>query len=212
MHGAIRRSGPTLLGLCCCLIFTASIAFAGEYNEVLNIGDPAPAWNDLPGVDGQPHSLADFSEKDFVVVVFTCNSCPIAVDYEDRIIALAKKYVGPGSKVGFVAINVNTIPEDRLDKMRERAESKGFPFPYLYDESQQIARDYGAGTTPEFFVLDRQRKIAYMGGLDNNSYPDMVTETYLEPALATLLAGKSPELTETVPRGCRIRYKRQRDR
>ncbi|MBX9789414.1 MAG: thioredoxin family protein [Pirellulales bacterium] len=191
-------------------LVTASLATAGQYNDVLNIGDPAPSWSKLPGVDGRDHSLADLADKQVVVVVFTCNSCPIAIDYEDRIIAIAKEFAGPDGKAALVAINVNRIKEDSLERMKERAEKKGFPFPYLYDESQQIARAYGANFTPEFFVLDRDRKIVYMGGMDDNSNPDMVTVTYLKPAIEATLAGNKPATTETVARGCRVRYARER--
>src|SRR5262249_48534746 len=96
------------------LSFVASTGQAGQFNSILNIGDPAPAWKDLPGVDGKRHSLADLQNRQIVVVVFTCNSCPIASDYEDRIIAFAKKYCGPGKNAGLVAINVNTVEEDSL--------------------------------------------------------------------------------------------------
>lgn len=191
------------------LVFAAS-AIAGIYNPTLEIGDPAPAWERLPGVDGNDHSLADLAGKELVVLVFTCNSCPIAVDYEDRIIAFAKKHAGPDSKVAVVAINVNRIEEDRLPKMKERAQEKGFPFAYLYDDSQQIGKAYGATFTPEFFILNRERKIAYMGGMDDNSLPEKVTENYLEPALLALLAGQAPPHPETVARGCRVRYERER--
>src|SRR6185369_13520421 len=128
---------------------------AGEFNTVLSIGDNGPAWADLPGVDGKKHSLTDLKDKEIVVVVFTCNSCPYAVEYEDRIIAFAKKYAGPEGKAAVVAINVNKVPDDSFEKMQQRAKSKGFSFPYLYDESQKIARDYGANFTPEFFVLNK---------------------------------------------------------
>lgn len=185
----------------------AAGAFAGEYNVVLNIGDAAPEWKSLPGVDGKEHSLGDLKEKKAVVVVFTCNSCPIATDYEDRIIALAKEQA---KEVAFVAINVNKIPEDSLEEMKKRAESKQFPFPYLFDETQKIARDYGASWTPEFFVLDAERKIAYMGGMDNSSDPKAVTEKYLAPALAAVLKGETPEKAETPARGCAVRYARER--
>ncbi|MGD9645571.1 MAG: thioredoxin family protein [Pirellulales bacterium] len=202
LSGAMTFLGAALLA--------ASLASAGQFNEVLNIGDPAPSWSNLPGVDGREHSLADLADKQAVVVVFTCNSCPIAVDYEDRIIGVAKEFAGPDGKVAVVAINVNRIPEDSLEKMKERAEKKGFPFPYLYDASQQIARQYGANFTPEFFVLDRDRKVVYMGGMDDNSNPDKVTATYLKPAIEATLAGKAPEKTETPARGCRVRYARER--
>ncbi len=186
-------------------LWSGGRALAGEFNETLSPGDAAPAWENLPGVDGQRHSLADV-DAEVVVVVFTCNSCPVAADYEDRIIALAKKYGGTDGKAAFVAINVNRIPEDSLPKMKERAEQRGFPFPYLFDESQNIARAYGAAFTPEFFVLDKNRRVAYMGGMDDSSDPKRVKTRYLEPAIQAVLAGEKPETAETVARGCRIRY------
>ena len=204
----MNRAIPTvlLLLLLCCP------ALAGEFNPTLKIGDSGPAWTDLPGTDGKPHSLADFKGKDVVVVVFTCNSCPVATDYEDRIIALAKKYASPEGRVGLVAINVNKIEEDSLPRMKERADAKGFSFPYLFDETQKIAKDYGATFTPEFFVLDRQRKIAYMGGMDDNSNPAEVKNDYLDPAIAAVLEGQKPTTAETVARGCMVRYARERRR
>jgi peroxiredoxin len=184
-------------------------AWAGEFNEALSIGDLAPAWKDLPGVDGRKHSLSEL-DAELVVVVFTCNSCPIAADYEDRIMALAKKYSMQPGKLALVAINVNRLAEDSLPKMKERAEQKGFPFPYLFDESQKIAKAYGAAFTPEFFVLDKDRRVAYMGGMDDNSDAAKVKVKYLEPAVEAVLAGAKPETQETVARGCRIRYVRER--
>jgi peroxiredoxin len=194
------------------ILFVALIAEipAGEHNPVLSVGDAAPAWVDLPGVDGKKHSLADLKGKEIVILVFTCNSCPVATDYEDRILSMARKYAGPEGRAALVAINVNRIPEDRLPKMEERAKERGFTFPYLYDESQKIARDYGATFTPEFFVLDKDRKIAYMGGMDDNSYEAKVTARHLEPAIEAILRGEKPAAGETVARGCMIRYARQR--
>ena len=101
------------------LLLAPSLLVAGEFNKVLKIGDPAPAWKELPGTDGKKHSLADHASQELVVVVFTCNSCACSEEYEDRIIAFAKKYHG---KVTLVAINVNTIPDDRLEAMKKRAE------------------------------------------------------------------------------------------
>ena len=190
-------------------LLISSAATAGEYNEALDIGDRAPAWKDLPGVDGKKHSLADL-DAELVVVVFTCNSCPIATDYEDRILAIAKKYAYEGGKVALAAINVNRIAEDSLPKMKERAEQKGFPFPYLFDESQQIAKTYGAAFTPEFFLLDKDRRVVYMGGMDDNSNPTLVKTRFLELAIEAALAGEKPEVKETVAIGCRIRYVRER--
>lgn len=188
---------------------TASIA-AGEYNPVLDIGDAAPAWKDLPGIDGQKHSLAGLKDREAIVVVFTCNSCPYSVDYEDRIVALTKLLAQ--RQVAVVAINVNKIPEDSFQAMKERAVAKSFNFAYLYDETQQIARDYGATYTPGFFVLDRERKIAYMGSLDDSPEASKVKQRYVEDAVSAVLLGKTPKVTETVSIGCRVRLERQRRR
>ena len=181
---------------------------AGEYNPVLSIGDAAPAWKDLPGVDGKSHSLADLKQSKAIVLVFTCNNCPYAIDYESRIIALTKRFAVQGVTV--VAVNVNKVPEDSFDEMKARAKLQEFNFAYLYDESQQIARDYGATYTPEFFVLDAQRKIAYMGALDDSPAADKVQEQHVAAALTALLAGTQPKVTETVAIGCRIRMERKR--
>ncbi len=183
---------------------------AGKYNPDRNIGDAAPVWKDLPGVDGKQHSLADLKDKEAVVVVFTCNSCPYAIEYEDRIIAFAKKHAGEKSKTAVVAINVNKVEEDLLPKMQQRAKEKKFPFAYLYDESQESARDYGALRTPEFFVLDQDRKIVYMGAMDDSTDPDKVKQNYVELAVAAVLAGKKPATQETVAVGCGVRYERKR--
>lgn len=180
---------------------------AGRYNDKLNVGDPAPAWSNLPGTDDRKHSLDDLKDKELVVVVFTCCSCPVAVDYEDRIIAFAKKYEG---KVAVLAINVNNIEEDRLPAMKARAQQKSFPFPYLYDETQKIARAYGAENTPGFFLLDRQRRVAYMGAMDDQDDATKVKEKFLEEAVNAVLKGEKPRVQETWARGCAIRWQRKR--
>lgn len=193
------------------LVGGANWANAGRYNKVLNIGDAAPAWKDLPGVDGNKHSLSDLKDKEVVVVVFTCNSCPIAEDYQGRLIAFTSKHCGPDRKVALVAINVNVIAEDKLPKMQERAKEKGFNFPYLHDATQKIARDYGAVYTPEFFVLDKKRKIVFMGAMDDRNMEREVKVNFLEPAVAAALKGELPKITETLGRGCLVRYLRKRD-
>jgi peroxiredoxin len=191
-----------------CLLTVTAGAGGGEFNKKLSIGDTAPTWKDLPGTDDKKHSLDDFKAKELVIVCFTCNSCVYSKDYEDRMIALAKKYA---EKVGFIAINVNTIAEDRLDAMKKNAEKKKFPFPYVYDESQRTGRDYGATYTPEFFVLNKERKIAYMGALDDKSNEAEVKRKYLETAVEALLKGQKPPNAETAAFGCLVRYKRMRD-
>ena len=144
-----------------------------------------------------------------MVVVFTCNSCPVAEGYEDRIIAFHKKHCGPDGKVGLVAINVNVIKEDLLPRMEERAKEKGFAYPYLFDATQKIARDYGAVYTPEFFVLNKERKIAYMGAMDDRIMEKDVKVNHLEAAVASVLKRENVKLSETLGRGCQIRYLRK---
>ncbi len=182
----------------------------GKYNDVLAVGDAAPAWADLEGVDGRKHSLSDLKDKAIIVLVFTCNSCPCAVDYEDRLLAFCREYAGPGSQVGVVAICVNNIESDQLPAMKAKAKEKGFPFPYLHDPSQQIAKSYGANYTPEFFVLDAERKVAYLGAMDDRDPPAQPGKMYLEDAVQALLSGKKPTVMETNPRGCKIRYTTKR--
>jgi thiol-disulfide isomerase/thioredoxin len=203
------------------VMLSGSFASAGKYNEVLSIGDKAPQWMGLIDVvSGEKHSLADLKDARVVVVVFTCNSCPVATDYEDRTLELAKKYgVGARGKVArdtnntvaIVAINVNRVKDDLPPAMKARAIKKKYPFPYLYDESQKIARDFGANFTPQFFVLDRERRVVYMGAMDDNSDAEKVKEQYVGPAVESTLAGKKVETAETAPVGCRIRFVRQRN-
>lgn len=169
-------------------------------------GDAAPAFSKLEGVDGKTHSLADYKDKDVLVLVITCNHCPVAVAYEDRIIDFTKKNAGPDSKVGLVAINVNNLDQDKLDKMKERAKEKGFNFPYLYDPTQKIARDLGARVTPEFYVFDKERKLVYHGSFDNKQ--NGATENFLEPAVKAALAGSKPEKAETKAFGCGVKYEK----
>lgn len=192
------------------LLNAAARTVGGEYNPTLSIGDVAPAWSSLPGVDGKMHSLADLKGKEVVIVVFTCNSCPAAELYEDRLITLAKKHAGPDGKAAVVAINVNLVEEDLLPAMQERAKKKKFPFPYLIDETQQIGKAYGANYTPEFFVLNKDRKVVYMGALDDNLDPALAKVNFVEAGIAAALSGKKPAKQETVARGCRVRYAKER--
>ncbi len=182
------------------VLLAASLARAGG----VKIGDKAPDWSGIIGVDDKTHSLSDYAKAKIVVIVFTCNHCPVAVAYEDRLIAIQKDYKAKG--VQLVAINVNNIPDDRLDRMKVRAEEKGFNFPYLYDSSQKTGRDYGATCTPHVFVLDQDRKVAYMGAIDDNNNPKQVKHHYLRDALDALLAGKKPPKEVTQQRGCSIKW------
>jgi len=184
-------------------LMVAAIAARGNAAE-LKIGDAAPNFAGIIGIDDKEHGLADYRGAKLAVVVFTCNHCPVAAAYEDRLVALQKDYQAKG--VQLVAVNVNTIAADRLDKMKERAAKKGFNFPYLYDATQKIGRDYGATVTPHVFVLDTERKIAYVGAVDDNMQPDKVKSPYLRNALDALLAGKRPPQEVTKQFGCGIKY------
>jgi peroxiredoxin len=198
--------------------FVAIVAFlaivsgasAGTYNKTLSIGDAAPEWKNLAGTDGKQHSLADFAGKDVVVICFTCNTCPYAVDYEDRLIALAKKFAAEGNRSALVAINANKVKDDLLPAMQERAKAKGFNFPYLHDETQQVARGYGATFTPEFVVLNKDRKVVYLGAMDDSPDGKNVTKRYLDDAIAAALAARPAPIAETAAVGCAVRYVRER--
>ena len=170
----------------------------------LGVGDPAPDWTGLTGVDGKQHSLSDYKDAKVIVLVFTCNHCPVAVAYEDRLIALQKEYQNKGAQV--LALCVNNIPPDRLEAMKKRAADKEFNFPYLADPSQKSGRDYGARVTPHVFVLDKDRKVAYIGAIDNNMSADKATKHYVREAIDALLAGKKPFETKTDAVGCGIKY------
>lgn len=178
---------------------------AGKFNKVLNIGDAAPHWENLPGVDGQTHALSDLKASKAVVVIFTCNHCPVAQAYEERFKQLTAAYRERG--VAVVAISVSRFPADDFPHMQARAKEQGYNFAYLYDRSQEIGRRYGATNTPHVFVLNADRKIAYMGAFDDSwDDVDAVREPYVRLALDAVLAGKTPEITETRPIGCSIEY------
>jgi peroxiredoxin len=182
----------------------ASAVPGDEEPAELKIGDAAPMFTDIIGVDDKKHSLDEFKDAKAVAVVFTCNKCPVAVNYEDRLIEYQNKYKDAGVQV--VAINVNNAEADKLPAMKVRAEEKGFTFPYLYDESQKSARDYGAEVTPHVFLLNGERKVAYVGPVDDNPDVKQVKKAFLNEATDAVLAGKSPETTEVDPVGCGIQY------
>ncbi|MCS7037008.1 MAG: thioredoxin family protein [Saprospiraceae bacterium] len=172
------------------------------------VGDEARDFN-LKNVDGKTVSLGKMKKAKGYVVIFTCNHCPFAVAYEDRIIALHKKYAKKGFPV--IAINPNDKdiqPADSYENMQKRAKEKGFPFVYLYDETQEIARAYGATRTPHVYLLDKNRRVRYIGAIDDNhEEPNAVKERYLENAIEALLAGKEVPRTETKAIGCTIKWR-----
>lgn len=187
--------------------FAAALVAASVQAAPIKIGSPAPVFSGLESADGKSVSLADFKDKDVIVVGITCNHCPVAIAYQDRLIEFAKKY-GPDSKVALIAINVNNGAEDKLDKMKERAKEKGFRFPYAYDPSQKIARDLGASRTPEFFVFDKNRKLIYTGALDDNMNAEKVTKHYVVDAVEAALKGETPKVQTSAPKGCGIQFEK----
>jgi peroxiredoxin len=178
--------------------------------DSLKLGGQAPDWSGLKGTDGKAYSLNDFHDKDVLVVAFTCNSCPYAQDYEDRIIALVKQHCGDDQQAALVAINANKVKEDLPEEMQKRAKAKGFNFPYVWDETQATAKAYGAKWTPEFYVFDKDRKLIYRGAMDDETDPAKAKVNYVAEAIEAALAGKMPKVQEAPARGCAVRYERRK--
>ena len=172
-------------------------------------GDKATDFK-LKSVDGKMYSMSDYKDAKGFIVVFTCNHCPFAVKYEDRVIELAKKYKSKGYVL--LAINPNdpaAQPDDSFDKMKVRAKEKGFTFPYLFDEGQKIFPQYGATKTPHVFLLDKNLIVKYIGAIDDNvEDASAVKEKFLENAIAALEKGQEPEVPLTKAIGCSIKVKK----
>lgn len=186
----------------------------------INASKPAPGYGigdyardfKLPNIDGKMISLSDYAEAKGFVVIFTCNTCPYAKVYESRIIELDKKYASKGFPV--IAINPNDVkqqPGDSMEEMKKRSKSKGYSFPYLRDDSQEVTKAYGATKTPHVFVLKKESsdkyKVEFIGAIDDspNDVSD-VSETYVEDAINALLDGKKPGVTEKRAIGCTIKW------
>jgi peroxiredoxin len=175
------------------------------------VGDLAPSFR-LKNVDGKFVALDDYRTSKGLVVVFTCNHCPYSVKYEDRIIALAAET----SRLGFplIAINPNDpvkVPEDSYENMKVRAKEKGFTFPYIVDETQEVAKQYGAKRTPHVFVLLHNGgawQVAYVGAIDDNANdPDKVESRFVLDAVTSLASGARPAVSQTKAIGCTIKWK-----
>lgn len=174
-----------------------------------SIGDIATDFS-LENIDGKMVSLADFKDAKGFIVTFTCNTCPYAVAYEDRIEALNKKYAKKGYPViAIMPNNTEVKPGDNLAAMKARAKAKGFTFPYLMDKGQEIYPQYGATKTPHIYILEKTKKgnvVKYIGAIDDNyKDPEAVKERYVEDAVDALLAGKEIKTTETRAIGCSIK-------
>jgi peroxiredoxin len=176
----------------------------------LQIGESAPDFN-LPGVDGQNYSLDSFKDARVLVIAWSCNHCPYVIGSEDRMKQFFDTYSIRGA--AFVAINSNeqeNHPTDSFEHMVENARQKGFMFPYLRDESQEVALAYGALRTPHYYVFDENRKLRYTGRMDDNPRnPGQETTHELQDAVDALLNGETPPVELTNPIGCNVKWKGQ---
>ena len=176
----------------------------------LSLGDQAPAF-ELPATDGKDYSVPDAPDMRVraTVVYWTCNHCPYALAWHDRLLAVARDYGEQG--VTFLAVNSNDAkkkPEDSFDAMKERVKTEGdWPHPYLYDASQKVAKDYGAKKTPDVYVFDEDLKLAYHGAPDADYEDPSQEAAWLRAAIDDLLGGRAVEMAESEPVGCTIKWK-----
>lgn len=174
----------------------------------LNIGTQAPYFS-LPGTDGIHHQLEDFSGSRLLLVVFSCNHCPYAQAWEGRLISIARDYSNKGLATAMINSNeTENYPDDRFEKMVERARYKEYPFPYLRDDSQDVARAYGALVTPHLFLFDSSRRLIFQGLVDDNhKEPQNVKRHYLKDAIEAALSGRDPNPATTSVVGCSVKWK-----
>ncbi|MDO7173913.1 thioredoxin family protein [Mariniflexile sp. AS56] len=205
MNKMIKLISAAVVVLCISAFTVAKTTLSEGYK----IGDVAEDFS-LKNIDGKMVSLADYKNAKGFIITFTCNTCPFAVAYEDRIIALDKKYASKGYPViAIMPNNVSVKPDDNLDAMKQRANEKGFTFPYLIDKEQNVFPKFGATKTPHMFVLQKTKKghvVKYIGAIDDN-YKDAasVSTKYVEKAVDALLQGQEVEQTETKAIGCGIK-------
>ena len=190
-------------------VFLSHKGYLKEVDKGYGIGDYATDFS-LPDINGKKVSLADFKDARGYLVIFTCNTCPYAIAYEDRIIALDKKYKTKGVPV--IAINPNDPnlqPADDVEHMKKRAIEKGFTFPYLVDVKQEIYPQYGATKTPHVYLLEKTgggNVVRYIGAIDDNySDASSVRTKYVEDAVDAMLNGEEIPLTTTRAIGCSIK-------
>ncbi|MEQ1584877.1 MAG: thioredoxin family protein [Cyclobacteriaceae bacterium] len=187
------------------MLVCAVLLAASPVKNGYEVGDKATDFT-LKNVDGKMVSLADFKEAKGFIVIFDCNTCPYSKAYNQRIIDLNEKYAAKGFPV--ITINANEGSGDSYDEMVRIANKKKYKFPYLYDESQAIAKTYGATNTPHVFVLNQELKVSYIGSIDDNARnAASATKKYVEDAVDALLAGKSVPVSRTKAMGCGIKWK-----
>ena len=178
-------------------------------STMLPLGTEAPDFS-LMNVDGQMVSLSDLENSEGLLVIFMCNHCPYVIHVADHLAALAQEYIPRGlSVVGISSNDVSGYPADSPEQMVAEAEERGYIFPYLYDETQEVAQAYRAACTPDFFLFDKNKKLVYRGQLDS-SRPDSgipVTGEDLRPAIEAVLIGETPSEDQTPSLGCNIKWK-----
>ena len=184
-------------------------AFTIKPNDGYKVGDIATDFR-LENIDGKMVSLSDFEDAKGFIVTFTCNTCPYAVAYEDRVEALNKKYASKGYPViAIMPNNTDVKPGDNMEAMQKRAKEKGFTFPYLIDAEQEIYPQYGATKTPHVYVLQKTQKgneVKYIGAIDDNFQDANAVKTkYVEDAVDALLKGNEIKVKETKAIGCTIK-------
>ncbi|WP_017731082.1 thioredoxin family protein [Nafulsella turpanensis] len=200
-----------IIQLCFMALAILLLSTAAVYGQGYKVGDYATDFS-LRNIDGEKVSLAQYKDAKGAIVIFTCNTCPYAKMYEDRIIALHQQYAAKGYPV--IAINPNDPerePGDSFEQMQARAKEKNYPFPYLQDETQQITTAYGATRTPEVYLLKKDNKgyrVEYIGAIDNNHKDAAKADKkYVEDAINGLIAGKKPTTNFTKAIGCTIKWK-----
>ena len=163
----------------------------------------------LKNVDEQTLSPEDFTSAKALAVIFWCNHCPYVRAWEDRVIGLQREYAGRGVQILLVNSNdAQKYPGDSFEQMQLRARERDYPFPYLVDDTQDVARQYGASRTPEIFLFDQARALRYHGAPDDNvDDPKAVVHRYLRDAIEAVLAGTTPTPSETPPKGCTIKWR-----
>ena len=209
MSKSMKRTFTLLIGV----LAVVAVLFMNASRPVpgYGVGDYASDF-ELPNVDGKMVSLSNYDNAKGFVVIFTCNTCPYAKAYESRIIALDKEYAAKGFPV--IAINPNDInkqPGDTMEEMQKRSKSKGYGFPYLRDDSQSVAKAFGATKTPHVYVLNKETsgkyRVEFIGAIDDSpNDPNDVSDTYVENAINSLLKGEKPAVTEKRAIGCTIKW------
>jgi len=228
----LAHAARMTLALLACVISGAfpRHADAGKFNKVLTPGDAAPEFSNLPGIDDERHSLADYRKAPWLVIVFLSHACPMSRGYDEPLVAIQDAYRERG--VTMLAINVGLainegLAEEGLAVLKTRAEEAGYTFPYLIDEKRDTARAYGVLHTPTVFVLDEERKVRYQGAIDDRKVAAspagesavgegvsgktdrksaLPQRAWLTEALDALLADREPSPTETRARGCAVHY------